>query len=187
VTAKRSRPRPEAIVIRRLRATDDLHDLVALSRQFFSEYSAHHEELFAIGWLRDRHITDYFSKFTTSDDAAAFVAVAGGRPVGYITVLVRPQPPFNRIRKVGAISGLMVAKSHRRRGVASRLWSSANRFLRQRRVRYFTVFTAVADAAAVLFYRHVGMAPLQLTMVGLTRAGTGRSGQKQGKRHREVT
>jgi ribosomal protein S18 acetylase RimI-like enzyme len=165
VTAKTGHLKHEPVVVRRLRRNDDLRGLVALSRQFFKEYSAHHE-LFAIGRLQDSHATDYFSKFTTSEDAAAFVAYAGSRAVGYVTVLTKRQPPFNRVKRVGAVSGLMVAKSYRRHRVALRLWSRVNRFLRQRRVKYFTVYTAVTNAPALLFYRRVGMVPFQLTMLG---------------------
>jgi ribosomal protein S18 acetylase RimI-like enzyme len=180
LAARRSRPRREAIAIRRLWKGDDLRGLVALSRQFFKEYSAHHE-LFATGRLQESHVTDYFSKFTTSEDAAAFVAYAGSRAIGYATVLTKRQPPFNRVKEVGAVSGLMVAKAHRRRGGALRLMSRVNRFLRQRRVRYFTVYTAATNAPALLFYRRVGMTPFQLTMVGTTRVSATRPRPRQKK------
>jgi ribosomal protein S18 acetylase RimI-like enzyme len=179
VTARPKRLKPEPVVVRRLRKYDGLRGLIPLSRQFFREYSAHHRDLFGIVRLQEKHVADYFSKFTTSDDAAAFVAYAGNRAIGYVTVLVRSQPPFSRVRKVGAVSGMMVAKPFRRLGVALKLWSRVNRFLRQRRVKYFTVYTAVTNAPALLFYRHVGMAPFQLTMVGTARAPTGRSRRRQ--------
>jgi ribosomal protein S18 acetylase RimI-like enzyme len=181
VAAKPQRLKTEPVLVRRLRKGDDLRGLLMLSRQFFREYSIHHRELLAVTRLQQKHVADYFAKFTTSDDAAAFVAYAGDRPVGYVTVSTKPQPPFNRVRKVGVVSGLMVAKAHRRRGGALRLMSRVNRFLRQRRVRYFTVYTAATNAPALLFYRRVGMTPFQLTMVGTTRVSATRPRPRQKK------
>jgi ribosomal protein S18 acetylase RimI-like enzyme len=175
VAAKPQRLKTEPVLVRRLRKGDDLRGLLMLSRQFFREYSIHHRELLAVTRLQQKHVADYFAKFTTSDDAAAFAAYAGDRPIGYVTVSTKPQPPFNRVKKVGVVSGLMVAKACRRRGIALRLISRVNRFLRQRRVKYFTVYTAVTNAAALLFYSRIGMTPYQLTMVGTARVSTSRS------------
>jgi len=148
VTNRPERRRHRPAVIRKPRKGDDLRDLAALSRQSFRDYQAHHRELFAISTLRDSDIARYFSRFTNTDDSAAFVALAGNRMVGYVTVSIKSQPAFYRVRKVGAVSGLMVDKGHRRRGVAGRLLAEAKAFLLKRGIKYATVYTATANEAA---------------------------------------
>ena len=46
-------------------------------------------------------------------------------------------------------------------------------FLQEKEVEYATVYTAVANQAAVKFYERNGMAPLHITLIGET--GTGQT------------
>jgi ribosomal protein S18 acetylase RimI-like enzyme len=162
------------ITIKRLQLKDDLGDLVALSRAFFGEYEAHHRAFFRIDELRDNDVIDFFSRTLGSDDGATFVATVNGSIVGYVTVFVRAQPGFYKVKTVGAISGLMVHQDHRRRGIASSLLAEAMGWFREKGVEYVTVYTAVANRAAVKFYERNGMAPLHVTLIGET--GTGHTG-----------
>jgi hypothetical protein len=50
------------IIIRTLQKQDDLHDLIVLSKEFFKEYEAHHEEFFKVDDLRDGDIVEFFSR-----------------------------------------------------------------------------------------------------------------------------
>ena len=156
------------VSLRRLQKEDDFHGLGALSKEFFEEYEAHHEEFFKVDTLCDSDIVGFFSRSVDSDDAATFVATANGRTVGYITVFIRTQPDFYKIKKVGVISGLMIDKGHRRRGVASQLLAEATAFFEKKGVEYFTVYTATANQTAIKFYERNGMTPLLSTMVGQT-------------------
>ena len=154
--------------IRKLRPQDDLLDLLALSRAFLNEYAAHHTVFFQIDELQDGDIVSYFSRSLETDEGATFVAVVNDRMVGYITVFVRPQARFYRVKQVGAISGLMVHRDHRRAGIARQLLDAARVFFQERGVQYFTVYTAVANRAAVRFYEKHGLAPLHVTLIGET-------------------
>jgi len=152
--------------IRQLKRDDDLADLIGLSREFLAEYEAHHDEFFDIDGLQDAHITGYFARTMDSDDDATFVALLDQRMVGYITVHVRPQAEFYKVKEVGAISGLMVQREHRRSGIGARLLARAKVFFEDRGVKYFTVYTAVSNASALRFYEMNGMNPLYTTLVG---------------------
>ena len=152
--------------IRQLKPDDDLTGLIELSRQFFTEYQAHHEVFFDVEGLTDAHIAGYFTRSTGSDDSATFVATLHDRVVGSITVHVRQQAPFYKVRQVGAISGLMVSAAFRRQGIATRLLAEAKSWFKRRHVEYFTVYTATANAGAVEFYCHSGMRPLHTTFIG---------------------
>jgi GNAT superfamily N-acetyltransferase len=154
------------IDIRPLTPEDNLDDLIALSRAFFAEYEAHHEAFFDIDGLEDGHIVTYFTRSLDADDSATFIALHKDRIVGSITVHVRPQAEFYQIKRVGAISGLMVHQAHRRQGIATRLLAEARAFFRERGVTYFTVYTAAANRGALQFYERIGMAPLHVTMLG---------------------
>jgi ribosomal protein S18 acetylase RimI-like enzyme len=154
------------VEIRPLRAKEDLHDLILLSREFFSEYEAHYEAFFKIDQLRDSDIIDHFTRFIDDEDSETYIAVVDGRTVGYINIRVRAQAPFWQVKKLGAISGLMVNKAYRRRGIAGQLLDRAKAFFKEKRVRYFTLYTAVGNRGAIEFYGASGLAPLYTTMMG---------------------
>ena len=152
--------------IRTLRSEDDLCDLVTLSRTFFDEYEDHHEELFKIDCLSENDIVEYFSRSVDSPESETFIAVEDGRAVGYITVSVRAQPSFYRVKKVGVISGLMVHKDFRRKGIAAQLLAEATGFFKKNGVRYFTVYTLTNNHAAIELYKRNEMMPLHTTLIG---------------------
>ena len=156
------------ITTRILRSDEDLTDLIALSREFFEEYAPHHDAFFAIDVLRDSDIADFFSRSLASDGGTTFIALEDERMIGYITVLVRTRDNFWKIRKEGHISGLMVHKGHRRKGVATLLWRKAMAFCESNGVSYVTVCTSVNNKDAIKFYERNGMTPLLCHMIGAT-------------------
>ena len=157
--------------IRSLRKDDKLDDLISLSREFFEEYESHHEDFFKVDGLSDSDIVDYFSRWMDNDGGETFVALTEGRMVGYITVYVRTQPAYWKVKKVGAISGLMVGKAYRRRGIAGQLLARARAFFENKSVTYFTVYTAVGNRGAIAFYERSGLVPLYTTMIGEVAGG----------------
>jgi ribosomal protein S18 acetylase RimI-like enzyme len=86
----------------------------------------------------------------------------------YITVYVKDQPPYWQVKKVGEISGLIVRRDYRRRGVARELLGKAAEFFKSQCVKYYTVYTAVENQAGVDFYAACGLTPLYTTMIGRT-------------------
>jgi len=155
------------ISIRPLTKGDKLDDLIALSRQFFTVYEAHHPDFFEIDNLDDGDATAYFSHWLENDDGETFVALVEGKIIGYITVYVREQADYWKVKQVGVISGLMVHPTHRRRGIAGQLFGQAKVFFKEKGVRYFTAYTAVANQGAIEFYEQSGLTPLHTTMIGL--------------------
>ena len=153
-------------IIRTLQSEDDLNDLITLSKDFFEEYEVHHEEFFDIDNLQEGDIVDFFTHSIEAENGATFVAIEEGRMVGYITVSVRPQPGFYKIKQVGAISGLMVHKDWRRRGIASQLIARTVEFFAEKNVGYYTVYTAWVNQPAIRCYEKHGMSPLYKTFIG---------------------
>lgn len=154
------------IVIYDLKKDDDISGLVSLSKDFFLEYQSHHKEFFLIDDLKDSDIIKYFNGFIDVEERKVFIAVLSGRVIGYIAVYVKAQPSFWEIKKVGDISGLMVHKDYRRKGIASKLLGKAIDFFKEKGVKYYSVFTAVNNHLAIEFYKQSGMEPLHIRMLG---------------------
>lgn len=156
------------IHIRALQREDNFNDLIALSREFFQEYEAYHEEFFKIDRLDDSDIIAYFSRWLDDEEGATFIALDGDRIVGYITVYVREQAPFWKVKKVGEVSGLMIHKDYRRRAIAGQLLARARVFFVGHGVKYFSLFTSVENKAGIAFYQRQGLTHLHTTMLGVS-------------------
>jgi len=154
------------IEIRTLRPEDSIDDLVTLSRDFFQEYEAHHPVFFKIEDLKDEQVRAYFARFTQDDDYKAFIALDGERIIGNINVYIKEQAEYWTVKQLGAISGLMVAESHRRSGIGGQMLERAIDFFAEKGVRYYSVYTATANQGAIDFYLSNGMAPLHTTLLG---------------------
>lgn len=158
----------EKVTVRELRAGDDLASVLSLCRDFFTEYRKHHAEFFDTRELADDQISGRFLQSIESDRSATITAHLGDQLVGYTLVTLKEQPGFYRFKTVGAISGLMVDRRHRRKGIGSLLVSEAKAFFRRHGVKYFMLYTAAANEGALEFYRRLGLEPLQITMIGET-------------------
>jgi ribosomal protein S18 acetylase RimI-like enzyme len=156
----------DSIEISELSASSDLHDLVGLSRKFFAEYVDHHDAFFEFDALDDDAVCEYFRKFAEGEESAAFVARIDNRTIAYITINVVPQEPHWRIRSVGNISGLMVHRDFRRRGIATELLRCAMDFFDEHGVEYYTVYTASSNSAGVNFYERAGLERLRIHFLG---------------------
>jgi ribosomal protein S18 acetylase RimI-like enzyme len=152
--------------IRTLTENDPIHDLASLSRQFFQEYQAFHPDFFKISSLTSDHIQAYFSRFYKNPDAAAYIAVEEGKIIGYITSYLSDQTDHWAVKRIGVISGLMVADLYRRRKIATRLFERAKSFFYQNGVTYFSVYTSVNNLGALSFYQSLGLEPLQIKLLG---------------------
>jgi ribosomal protein S18 acetylase RimI-like enzyme len=154
------------IEIRILTIDDDFSDLIALSQDFFHEYETHHADFFKIADLEDEDVTGYFSSFCGHETRLAFIALDGERVVGYITAYVKEQATYWQVRQVGEISGLMVQEAYRRTGIAKKLLQAAKQYFESQGIRYYMVYTAVENHAAIDFYTKNGLAPLYTTFIG---------------------
>jgi ribosomal protein S18 acetylase RimI-like enzyme len=156
------------ITIRELQPGDNLAAVLKLCRDFFVEYEDHHKEFFDTDNLCDADISDRFHESMKSDNSATIIALVDAVIVGYASVVIREQPRFYKIKKVGAISALMVAQDYRRRGIATQLLVEAKTYFRRHGLKYFTFYTAVANREAIMLYERLGMQPLYKGFLGET-------------------
>jgi ribosomal protein S18 acetylase RimI-like enzyme len=152
--------------IRILKSNDDLDDLIHLSHEFFREYEAHHAYFFKVDHLSDGDIKNYFLSFCEHETRKAFIAIEGGKIIGYLTGYIKEQASYWQIKKVGEISGLMVHHEFRHRGIASELIHEAELFFRSTGVNCFTGYTSINNKVALDFYQHLGLTPLYMTFIG---------------------
>lgn len=152
--------------IRPLKKDDDMNQLYSLSKEFFTEYQDNHEFFFNVRHIDYEHILGYFESWLDRDDKKAFVAMDKDKIIGYITVYIREQPEFWVLRKVGAISGLMVDSNYRKQGIATALLKHGLDFLRDNGVDHFTVFTSSNNARGLSFYKKMGMSDLYSHLLG---------------------
>jgi GNAT superfamily N-acetyltransferase len=103
----------------------------------------------------------------SDSSSSTIIDLVDGAIVGYASVAVQLQPLY-KVKRVGAISGMMVAHDHRRRGIATRLLAGARDCFQRRGIRFFIVYTAAANRAAVEFYKQNGLAVLHTTFLGET-------------------
>jgi len=157
-----------AITIREMRTGDDLPSVLALCRDFFAEYESYHNDFFDTDNLRDADISSRFKRSLESDGSATIIALIDNVIVGYALLAIHEQPRFYKVKRVGAISGLMVAPEHRRKGIASGLLDEAREFFRKRGIRYFTLYTSVENHEAIAFYRKNGLVALHRSFLGET-------------------
>ena len=156
------------MTIRELQPDDDLKAVLALCRDFFLEYESHHEEFFKIENLSDTDISGKFLESMESDNSATIIALVNNKIVGYASIATREQPRFYKIKKVGTVSALMVAKEYRHRGIATRIMTEVKDYFRRRGIKYYTFYTAVSNKAATRLYEKIGMTALHTAFLAET-------------------
>ncbi|MDQ7798162.1 MAG: GNAT family N-acetyltransferase [Candidatus Edwardsbacteria bacterium] len=152
--------------IRELKKGDDLKALVQLSRDFFYEYESYHPYFFKIDKIEDNDIISYFARFIGTDDRKAFVAVESDAIIGYISVYIKEQADFWKIKNVGDISGLMVQKEHRGKGIGKKLLQRAVGYFKGKGIKQYALFTSVNNKNGIEFYEKCGLEKLYTTMIG---------------------
>jgi len=156
------------ITVREMRSDDNLATVLQLCKDFFAEYETHHAEFFDTDSLTDDDISGRILESLKSNDSATIIALDDNVIVGYASVAIREQPHFYRIKKIGSISALMVAPEYRRQGIATNLLNKAKDFFRQHEIKYFTLYTATVNQAAISLYKKINLIVLLTTFLGET-------------------
>jgi RimJ/RimL family protein N-acetyltransferase len=104
------------------------------------------------GWRRVSDERRYLRAIRRYPNAAVFVAEDEGRIVGRLSI-ARDQHPAS---KHVADLGLMVAMSHRRRGIGTKLLEAALEWARQSEVRKLELHVFPYNEAAIRLYENFG-------------------------------
>jgi len=154
------------LTIRELKPEDDLNAVLTLCKDFFAKYEEFHKEFFDTDNLCDDDISGRFLESMNSDSSATIIALDDDVIVGYASVAIREQPRFYKIKKVGAISALMVTKEYRRKGIATQLLAESKAYFHRHGIMYFTLYTSYANHGAIKFYEKIGLEKLHTFFLG---------------------
>ncbi|MDR2717773.1 MAG: GNAT family N-acetyltransferase [Treponema sp.] len=154
------------VSIKELDANDNFFELLDLSKDFFYEYENNKKEFFEVDTIDEIDIKNYFQKFIGNEKAKAFIAVINEKIIGYITVYIKDQPNYWKLKKVGDISGLMVNKNFRQNGIGTKLIIKGLEYFKQENIKYYTLFTSVNNTTAIKLYKKCGLKPLQTILYG---------------------
>jgi ribosomal protein S18 acetylase RimI-like enzyme len=153
------------VSIKELEMNDNFNELFELSKEFFYEYEKHDDEFFKIDVIKKDDIKNYFMKFIKNENAIAYIAVINNEIIGYITLVIKDQPGFMEIKKIGDISGLMVKKCFRKNGIGNILMKKSQEYFKEKDIKYYSVFTAIKNENAINFYKKNGMDEIYLTLL----------------------
>jgi ribosomal protein S18 acetylase RimI-like enzyme len=154
------------VSIKELDTNDNFSDLLELSKDFFYEYENNNNKFFEVDTIDEIDIKMYFQKFIGNEKAKAFIAIINEKIIGYITVYIKDQPNYWKLKKVGDISGLMVNKNFRQNGIGTKLVMKGIEYFKQKKIKYYTLFTSVNNTAAITLYKKCGLKPLQTILYG---------------------
>jgi ribosomal protein S18 acetylase RimI-like enzyme len=111
-------------------------------------------------------IRNYYQKFIGNENARAYIAMIEEKIIGYITLLIRNQPDYWKIKRIGDISGLMVSKNFRHNGIGTKLIMKGIEYFKRKDINYYTVFTSVNNTSVISLYRKCGFEQLYTTLYG---------------------
>ncbi len=108
---------------------------------------------------RDEFTLD-FQQMLKRPAAAAFVAEANGEIVGFVSGSLEANQPDRLPERHATIGYLYVEDSHRRQGIARRLFEGVAEWAaRQDGVSHFEMTVLAADEGAAEFWRSIGFTP----------------------------
>jgi len=156
----------DVLLIKELKMVDGFPGLLELSKDFFYEYENNNKDFFQIDAIAEMDIRNYFQNFIGNENTMAYIAIIEERIIGYITLAVRNQPNYWKIKKIGDISGLMVSKNFRNNGIGTKLMMKGIEYFKRKGIKYYTVFTSVNNTSGISLYKKCGLEQLYATLYG---------------------
>jgi len=155
-----------AFLIKELETSDIFSGLFELSKDFFYEYENNNKDFFQIDSINEVDIRNYFQEFIGNENARAYIAIIEEKIVGYITVVIKNQPDYWKIKRIGDIFGLMVSKNFRNNGIGTKLIMKGLEYFKRMDIKYYTVFTSVNNTSGISLYKKCGLKQLYTTLYG---------------------
>jgi ribosomal protein S18 acetylase RimI-like enzyme len=155
-------------LIKELDSENDFVDLVELSKEFFYEYENNNREIFGIDFINEIDIKNYFQGFIGKETKKAYIAIMNNKIIGYVTFYIKDQPNYWIVKKIGDISGLMVNKNFRKKGIGTKLVIKAIEFFKENGIKYYTVFTSINNASGISLYKKCGFKELSTILYRAT-------------------
>lgn len=115
---------------------------------------------------------DFLSKQISSKTALVLVATDRNQICGYIQAKTELKPPVFKARKHGAIYDLAVVGNKRRKGIGTKLYQTATKWFKSKRVDRIELTVATTNPISNAFWRKMGFEPYytrmfkKITMIG---------------------
>jgi ribosomal protein S18 acetylase RimI-like enzyme len=154
------------LFIKELDGEDDFADLTELSKEFFYEYENNNKEMFGIDFINEIDIKNYFQGFIEKETKKAYIAIIDKKIIGYITFYIKDQPDYWIVKKIGDISGLIVSKNFRKKGIGTKLVMKAIEYFKENGIKYYTVFTSINNTSGISLYKKCGFKELSAILYG---------------------
>lgn len=135
-----------------------ISDLDTLTR-LWKELADYHADLapeFALVPQATTLFSNHLSDLVQNQDCCILLAEDEGAAVGFISGLIKENPPIFTERRVGHISNALITARLRRRGIGARLVSAMRDWFRERGVRSIDLGVAVANPLGIEFWHDMG-------------------------------
>ena len=122
----------------------------------FMDFHGRHDDHFTRSKRGHLKFRDFVAAKISDRSSLVLVARADSETVGYLVASIRRYPPVLTEKKFGGIFDLMVAPSHRRRGVGRRLVAEAKKWFRRKGVSRVELSVAVRNPLSTKFWTRMG-------------------------------
>ena len=134
---------------------DDAAEAARLWMQSAEEHTAH-DPVYATATGAEKTMRRFLADLASSGHSFLFVAVAGGRTVGFISGELREGSPTFLPKTWASVDDVFVEPDHRNLGMGHALLRSVEAWAKERGASGVSLQVAAANARARKFYRDLG-------------------------------
>ena len=134
---------------------DDAAEAARLWMQSAEEHTAH-DAVYETAPGAEKTMRRFLADLASSGHSFLFVAVAGGRVVGFISGELREGSPTFLPKTWASVDDVFVEPDHRNRGMGRALLRSVGEWARERGASGISLQVAAANARARKFYEELG-------------------------------
>ena len=134
---------------------DDAAEAARLWMQSAEEHTAH-DPVYATALGAEKTMRRFLADLASSGHSFLFVAVAGGRTVGFISGELREGSPTFLPKTWASVDDVFVEPGHRNLGIGHALLRSVEEWAKERGASGVSLQVAAANARARKFYEDLG-------------------------------
>jgi ribosomal protein S18 acetylase RimI-like enzyme len=134
---------------------DDAAEAARLWMQSAEEHTAH-DPVYATGAGAEKTMRRFLADLASSGHSFLFVALAGGRTVGFISGELREGSPTFLPKTWASVDDVFVEPDHRNLGMGRALLRSVEAWAKERGASGVSLQVAAANARARKFYEELG-------------------------------
>ena len=140
----------------RLAGSGDMERVVELWRELMAVHQPLEQELYAVELHSSQTYGAWVRRNVNGGDGFVGVVPVGGEIAGYILAARGLRAPIFKVREVGMIFDLVVAREHRRKGVGRLLVEFARQRFSNMGIGFLQVNFDVSNAQASVFWAALG-------------------------------